>query len=233
MNESFHLYQIQKIDSQKDTAQFRISKIASEISENSELIAAQEELTISIKNFYEVNSIVNKLNDEVETKKIKIDQCNSDLYNGSVKNPKELQDLQKELSLLKDQLMNLEENELKKMIELEKIENNKNEIEKKLHTIESKVNTKNSMLIAEKKDLIENLSRLEVEREAIAIQVQPPLLSKYEKLRSERNGIAVATLQDNSCSACGAVLSPSECQSTRDSNQIFNCPTCKRILYGG
>lgn len=233
MSESFHLYQLQKIDSQIYSNKLRITQITTKINENSELLNSKQIMEETINKFNEAKFIVNKLNDEVESKKIKINQCNSDLYSGSVKNPKELQDLQMELSLLKKQLEDLEENLLEKMIELDEIEMEKNKLVDSFHLIESKAVTTSSMLIGEKKELLANQSRLEVEREAMTAQIHSSLIGQYEILRSERNGIAVAMLQDNSCSACGAVLSPSECQSSRDSNIIFHCPTCKRIIYGG
>jgi predicted nucleic acid-binding Zn-ribbon protein len=46
---------------------------------------------------------------EVGRQKVKIEQSESNLYSGNVKNPKELQDLQNEIAALKRYLITLED----------------------------------------------------------------------------------------------------------------------------
>src|SRR5687768_18403957 len=59
---------------------------------------------------------------EVEKQSIKIEQTESSLYGGRVHNPKELQDLQKDVASLKRHLSTLEERELEAMLVAETTE---------------------------------------------------------------------------------------------------------------
>jgi len=80
---------------------------------------------------------------------------------------------------------------------------------------------------------LDSLSKLNTERRAILNQLSVEIIAQYEKLRTAKQGLAVALLEDNSCSVCGSTFSPSEGQAARTSTNLFFCPTCQRIIYGG
>ena len=67
---------------------------------------------------------------EVEKQRIKIEQTEASLYGGHVHNPKELQDLQKDVASLKRHLETLEERQLEAMLVVETIR-------KRLHNAKS------------------------------------------------------------------------------------------------
>jgi predicted nucleic acid-binding Zn-ribbon protein len=55
----------------------------------------------------------------------------------------------------------------------------------------------------------------------------------YEQLRKLKRGVAVATVADNSCAACGSTLSSAQLHAAKSPNQLTRCESCGRILYGG
>ena len=59
--------------------------------------------------------------------------------------------------------------------------------------------------------------------------VPAEMLPKYDQLRKQKNGFAIASVINNSCSACGATLPPALQQKSRTT--LSYCPTCKRIVY--
>ena len=73
--------------------------------------------------------------------------------------------------------------------------------------------------------------RLDSERKAIMGNIESKTVGIYDQLRQQRRGIAVTTLSDNSCAACGTTLTLSQLQNARSTSQLFYCPTCSRILY--
>jgi len=91
----------------------------------------------------------------------------------------------------------------------------------------------NQSLGGERDQVQKEIEKMGAEREAIVETLPPDLLTRYERLRQQHRGVAVASIIDNSCSACGSSLTPALAQSTRLANEINNCPTCGRILYGG
>jgi uncharacterized protein involved in exopolysaccharide biosynthesis len=46
-------------------------------------------------------------------------------------------------------------------------------------------------------------------------------------------GLALATVADESCEACGSSLTPAEIQAAKAPGRITLCPSCGRILYAG
>jgi predicted nucleic acid-binding Zn-ribbon protein len=74
---------------------------------------------------------------------------------------------------------------------------------------------------------------LQTERYAVVVDLAGQVLELYEGLRRERRGLAVAEVNDDSCSACGTTLTAALQQRARFSAQVEHCPSCGRILYAG
>jgi predicted nucleic acid-binding Zn-ribbon protein len=168
---------------------------------------------------------------EVEKQKIKIQQAESSLYGGAVHNPKELQDLQKDVASLKRHLETLESRELETMTAVELAEAELKAAAAALEKIKAERSSQNIDLTKEGDSLQKDLERLDSERKAVAGNVSKDAFTLYNQLRQQRRGIAVATVSDSSCAACGSTLTPSQEQSARSTTQLFNCPTCGRILF--
>lgn len=168
---------------------------------------------------------------ESEKQKVKIEQTEASLYSGNVKNPKELQDLQNESASLKRYLETLEERLLEAMLEEEAAEQASQAAFDELNKVQARLADQNATLTTEQADLQKELQRLESERGAALTPLDASLLSAYEELRQQRRGVAVAQVSEGACAACGATLTPSQNQSARSTTQIYNCPTCGRILF--
>jgi hypothetical protein len=168
---------------------------------------------------------------EVEKQRIKIEQTEASLYGGRVHNPKELQDLQKDVASLKRYLETLEERELEAMIAAENAEKDLQAAKTDLDRVQSNLNEQNRDLTQESETLRKDLERLNSERRAVVTDIANQTLDIYEQLRKQKRGIAITTLTENSCEACGTTLTPSQKQNARSTSQLFHCPTCGRILY--
>jgi predicted nucleic acid-binding Zn-ribbon protein len=233
MNISFNLYQLQKIDSQIVECNQRLIAIEKEMEGSPELIQSRKESEESLIELNESKRELEKINNQVEIKKNKIEQSEASLYSGTEKNPKILQDLQTEIAMLKKQMLELNDALLEKMIICENLENQNNITNDRLHSEETKFNTSKALLTSERNSLEILKNRLGVERKANFEQIPKAYIMEYELLCKNKQGIAVATLQDNSCSVCGTTFTPSQCQESHSQAEIFHCPTCHRIVYGG
>ena len=231
MSSALGLYRLQQVDSQIDQIRARLDKIRETLENDVELRAAKDGVSASeAAHFLSVNEV--KASDsEVTSQRTKIEQVEASLYSGTVKNPKELQDLQMEVASLKKHLATLEERELESMVRAEETEKKLSEANNKLQTVQSNLKEQNRDLTSESDALNKNLERLNSERNAVISNITQTLLSTYEKLRQQKKGIAVAAMNDNSCSACGTTLTQSQHQNARSSGDLFNCPTCGRIIY--
>ena len=232
MSATLGLYRLQQVDSQMDQIRARLTKIHETLENDRELRAATEALSKAKAHHKEVSVALEQREFEFEKQRIKIEQTEANLYSGSVHNPKELQDLQMDVVSLKKHLGTLEERELEVMIQVEEAETALQSANEKVQQVQVRLKEQNVDLANESEVLNKDLERLESERKAVTSNLAEQALGIYDQLRQQKRGVAVTTISDNSCDACGSTVTASQQQSAR-SSQLFNCPTCGRILYAG
>ena len=231
MSAALGLYRLQQIDSQMDQARTRLDAIRQTLENDIELRAATERFASAEKTHIEAERAQSQAEAEVQSQRIKIEQVESSLYSGTVRNPKELQDLQLDVASLKKYLITLEDRLFESMLATEAAASSLTEARAAYSQVESSLGDQTLNLTAERATLSHNLERLESERKAAASPVDAKLFDQYESLRRERRGRAVTTISDGACAACGTTLTPSNQQTARSSAQIARCPTCGRILF--
>lgn len=232
-NPIFHLYQLQKLDSRLDFIQDRVNRIVSIIGSDSRIKQAEESLSEKKATHRDLQARLRDIEAIIKEKRVKIEQSESSLYGGGIKNPKELQDVQKEIESLKMNIVKLEDSQLEIMIEMEAAENSLLTTEEELKTISSFVFGEHSQLIAERDELEKELLKLIKERSVGAGQINQEDYQLYETLRKKNRGIAVAVIEESCCSACGVALTPAECQAAKSPSSKVFCSSCGRLLYAG
>ena len=100
-----------------------------------------------------------------------------------------------------------------------------------LERTQTNVNEQNRDLSLEYETLSKDLERLQTERKAVISDLAGSIVDMYDQLRKQRRGLAVTIVSDSACTACGTTLTPSQQQNARSTSQLFNCPSCGRILY--
>ena len=231
MSAALGLYRLQQVDSQIDQVQARLKTIQQTLENDVELRNANERFASADGKLKDAERALKLSEAEVEKQRIKIEQTEVSLYAGKVQNPKELQDLQKDVASLKRHLETLEERQLEAMIAAETAENELRIAKTDLEHVQSNVKEQNKDLALESETLRKNLERLNSERLAVVTDIASQTLGVYDQLRKQKRGLAITTIADNSCEACGTTLTPSQQQTARSTTQLFHCPTCGRILY--
>ncbi len=231
MSAALGLYRLQQVDSQIDQIQARQKWIRDTLQNDASLRAATQAFASAESQFKEASQDLKLAEAEVEKQRIKIEQTEASLYGGTVRNPKELQDLQKDIVSLKKHLETLEERELEAMLNAETAEKELQAARTKFEQTQAQVNEQNRDLSLENESLSKDMDRLATERNAVMSTLANPAVSMYDQLRKQRRGIAVTIISDSACAACGTNLSPSQQQNARSATQLITCPTCGRILY--
>jgi hypothetical protein len=231
MSAALGIYRLQLVDSRMDEIHMRLEEIRRILENDEELRQAKEQVAEGEAEHKLSLNRLKQAESEAEKQKVKIEQTEANLYSGNVKNPKELQDLQNESASLKRYLETLEERLLEAMLEEEATEQAKDEASGNLEKVQACLANQHIELTTEQDNLNKELQRLESERQAVRSPLDPSLLNAYENLRQQRRGVAVVEVSDGACAACGTTLTPSQRQSARSATQIFNCPTCGRILF--
>ena len=117
------------------------------------------------------------------------------------------------------------------MLEEETAEQANQAVLEKLEFLKARLADQNQTLTVEQSELNKNLERLESERQAALTPLDSDLLTIYDELRQQKRGLAISTISEGACTACGTTLTPALNQSARSTSQICNCPTCGRILF--
>jgi predicted nucleic acid-binding Zn-ribbon protein len=232
MSAALGLYRLQQVDSQLDHAHARLKAIQQILENDEELRRSTQRCGEAESRFKEAERLLKLCEQEVEKQRIKLQQTEASLYGGYVHNPKELQDLQKDVASLKRHLETLEERQLDAMETSENAEKELALARAELERVTASKGEQFRNLTEESTVLNRDIDRFSSERLAVVQDLTAPAISSYEQLRKLRRGLAVTTLSDGSCAACGTTLTASQQQSARSSGQLFYCPSCGRILYG-
>jgi predicted nucleic acid-binding Zn-ribbon protein len=231
MSAALGLYRLQVVDSRMDEIRARLEEIRQILENDQEMRQAKKQVSETEATLKLSQHSLKQAEAEVDKQKIKIEQSESNLYSGNVKNPKELQDLQNEVAALKRHLETLEDRQLEAMLEEESAEQTHQAAIEKMERVKARLAEQNQTLTNEQSELNKDLERLDAERGAALSPLDSNLLTVYDQLRKDKRGLAIAAVNEGACAACGTTLTPAQLQSARSTAQINNCPTCGRILY--
>lgn len=231
MSASFGLFRLQQVDSRISQIETRLAKIQETLDNDAELRAARERVKLAEANQHNAEHARRTSEEEAKGQQIKIQQVESSLYGGTVRNPKELQDLQAEIASLRKHQSALEDRELEAMLKADESQSELQAAQENLKQIQSRLGNEHQKLIDEQESLTRNLETLKSERQAAVSAIAADALSIYDNLRQQRRGVAVAEISDNACGACGTTLTAGLQQNARHAAQFVYCPSCGRILY--
>jgi hypothetical protein len=233
MNQAFQLYQLQKIDSQLDIIENRLNEIARILDADETIKLAENAVQQKQQEIHQEKLTLQRADDAVQAQKIKIETSSLALYGGKIQNPKELQDLQNEISSLKKHLATLEDQELEAMIRYDQLELDLKQVSENKKSAQGKFAEKQSKLLGEQMQGTKTKEKLLAERAAVLPSILPEDLEIYLKLRKTKRGIAVASITEGACTGCGSNLTPAEWQAARSPRQVAYCTSCGRIIYAG
>jgi predicted nucleic acid-binding Zn-ribbon protein len=231
MSASLGLYRLQLVDSRMDEIRVRLEEIHQTLENDEEMRSAKKQASATEAALTLAGHALKQAEAEVNKQKLKIEQSESNLYSGNVKNPKELQDLQNEVAALKRHLETLEDRQLEAMLDEETADQANQAASNMLEQVKARLANQNQALTAEQTDLNKELEKLESERQATLSPLDTSLLAVYDDLRQQKRGVAIVAVSEGACAACGTTLTPSQMQSARSTSQLYNCPTCGRILF--
>ncbi len=233
MNQAFHLYRLQQIDTQIDQINSGLAEIDRLLSSDETVKRASDILEETGKVRHQAAQNLKQSEFAVKEVQIKIAQSESTLYSGKVRNPKELQDLQKEVASLKKHLAAMEDQQIEAMLAQEEADEHFKSAQEALARAQASFAEWSAGWLGQKDQLTRNLERLQTERETAVSPVSQSDLKTYETIRKRKSGVAVTSVRDGSCTVCGATIRPAELQNARSAQELVFCSSCGRILYSG
>ncbi len=233
MSRASSLHRLQRQDQELDSLRSRLAAIEAELAAAGGLQGSRVNLEIANRELEAARAGHAYAENEVAVLRAKIDVTDATMYGGSVRNPKELTDLQQESASLRRHLGTLEDRLLEAMVSLESAENAHESARAALGGAESGWQQTREELVASRATLSQQVERLEGEREATMASVPPADLRLYDSLRQSYGGTAVAEVREATCTACGLTLAASIEQTVRNNPELVRCRQCNRILYAG
>jgi len=233
MSQAFHLFQLQKIDTQLDQIQSRLNQIEVILQSNETLKQAEQNNTAAALSLKAAQTALQHTETVVQNQRVKIETCDATLYSGRIKITKELQDLQNEILSLKRRLAVLEDEQFQAMVTLEEVESLQKSMAQALVKAQAEVAGQTASLRGEQSQLLKTKDRLNTERQAVTPQTNAESLVIYARLREQKRGLAVCQVLEDACAGCGSVLRPEERQAARSPSQLVRCGSCGRLLYAG
>jgi predicted nucleic acid-binding Zn-ribbon protein len=169
-----------------------------------------------------------QLSDIVSQEKEKLAKSEQKL--ASVKNNKEYQAVQKEITQFKKNIKNLEEQEKNRIEALAIIEKEFQEIESEFNS----VNKEHESVLIKVKDEINSIERdlndAKEKKNKSLSSLPEELKKRYTKIYENKDGIGISVIQENRCSVCNIALPRQLCNDILKGDRVFHCPSCQRVI---
>ncbi len=225
------LRDLQEIDLTLDRAQADLSQCSARLGDDSELTPFREDAASARQHLLGLQRRGRELDAELEDLYDRLKTEEKKLYGGTVKNPKELEGLAKEVARRRERISHLEDEALMNLDSVEEASVRLRAAETALAEKERDWKAAQQQLRTECDSLARQVEMLTDRRGQAAARVDPATLRIYEGLRRSRGGVAVVPVEQRACQGCRISLSSAEVQRARSSTELVACQSCGRILY--
>ncbi len=231
MSKARLLYDLQEIDIDIERATGALAKTKDLIGKDDELVSARADLDAARKRLLDLQRQQKDAEWGVEELEKKTAGEEKKLYDGSIKNPRELMNLQQEIELVRGKLGEREEHLLNVMLEGDAASQDVSRKSQDFAALEKGWREDQERLAREQTQLEAELAALTQKRAAAARQMDADGLGTYEELRRVKQGLAVAKLVQGRCEGCRISLPVSDQRNARSGHKLATCSNCGRILY--
>jgi len=136
----------------------------------------------------------------------------------------QIQDAKADASIIEDKVLELFDKADAARGEVEKEKLRLKEEEKVFLTEKKKIEDR-------VKEIDDRLSQLEAQRKQAIPEIDPKILSQYERILGSREGLAIVIVKENSCGGCNMFVPPQVINLIKMYEHIITCEMCNRILY--
>ena len=226
------LANLNEIDLVIDAHKARLGEIVEALRDPAALVEARRGLARADSDLSHCRTVQTELEAAQNDATSKLARAETRLYGGSVRNPKELEDLQRDVAQLRRHLSQVEDNLLEALICSETAIQAQAKQAALLEQLTAEFGRKQAVLRAEHAQIKAKMPP-ELARQTAARQAVPTaLLATYDSLRLRRRGRVVVRLDGEECSACLVAASPFSLEAARFGDELVYCSNCGRLLWG-
>ncbi|HXE95159.1 MAG TPA: C4-type zinc ribbon domain-containing protein [Dongiaceae bacterium] len=147
-----------------------------------------------------------------------------------IKTNKEFQAVGREIAAARKQVVDLEEQLLKKIGQIEELSGElaakKSRCDELAENAAQRIAEKQAEIDKIQSDIVADIDR----RENVANVLPASLVKKFTILREQRRGQALAVARDGYCMGCNMQLPPQLYNNLYKNDELLSCPHCQRIL---
>lgn len=234
VNDQIRLLDVQALDTRHDQLQHtrrnlpelnQVTQLEKQHAQAAAAVAAQEEAAVHARRE------VARAETDVEQVRTRAARDQTRIDSGAV-GLKDIQGLSDEIEHLNKRRAELEDVQFAAMEQVE-------EVEEQLAVLQTALNTAAAELAATQKLAQDALAVLDTqladvaaERQTLVTPLDQGLVTLYEKLRQQNQGVGIGRLTGNRCEGCRMELNPMDLESIRSRapEQVVRCEECGRIL---
>ena len=231
MSRTVPLYNLQQLDSALNSRVSRMREIDSQMEDSPELVAARTAHQEAQTRHTTAHATLKKLAHEAEENTTRLRTQEKRLYGGSIKNPKELAQVQEEVEHLKLRSKQQEDAVIDAMLAAEEAETEEQSRTAELTQVSEAWQKFKDGLLEEKDTLMGQAKVLQVKRQRAITELPWADLQVYERLRRAKGGLAVAEVREGLCAGCHVAVPAHVLRLARASEDFVMCPTCGRIIF--
>jgi len=166
---------------------------------------------------------------DIEAKQSQIKKYDAQLF--AIKKNEEYQALLHEIEMLKKQVALKEERVIFIMVELDNAKERLVEDKQRINAEQKEIEAQSTLIDQELHEAAQERQQLETQRQPLLGQVEPGLLSRYQRIRaSKKTGPAVVPLNGEVCSGCHMHVPPQIVNEVL-AGKLHGCAHCGRLLY--
>jgi predicted nucleic acid-binding Zn-ribbon protein len=225
------LSQLQDEDLAIEAKIVSLQEIESSLGETGDLLAARSQVESLRELLHQQEQRLRELELDVDDLNEHVAAEEKKLYGGTVRNPKELEGLQRDLNQRRAKKNQIEDRELEVMADVEVTQAELQLAQEELTRTRAAWEEHQRELSTRQAKISRELETLRGTRSQLAASVEPANISLYERLRREKRGRAVSRVERSTCMGCRIALPMGVVQHARAGRDFVYCPSCGRILY--
>lgn len=226
------LLDLQHVDSRLNEVRARLAKFPNRLAQSDARVAvAKAELDASKAAQLATVKDRKKYELDVDSWKEKVRKYRD--QTSQIKTNESYRALLHEVQMAEEEIAKAEDRLLEQMVASEEYDRRIKASEIALKDVEQVERVQRSTVEADRAVAEKDLADLNAERLRAVAEIPENLLDHYDRIVRKHNGVALAEVRDEKCGACGMIVRPHVIQEMRraDSDQLFHCETCTRILY--
>ncbi len=233
MSSVLELFSLQLLDGEAASLRAALADVESRLSGDEALDDARARLATAADALASTRHEQRRLEAEIADYSARIAPEDRRLYDGSVRNPKELGSIQHEVELLKAARAKLEDELLGVLTRLETETAEHEVLTGEVQQHERRREDDLVTLHAEAERLAGAISEADAKCAAQRTKVPMVSLRVYDDVRRRKGGVAVARITGTMCGACRVALPDAVRRRAMISEIPAQCPNCDRILCPG